>query len=85
MAGLSFALPGGGGLNLGLGGLPPLQFSSSAASGLDNRGANYSASGAGDWVVNLGGSGTALQAASGGINWLLVAAAVGATWLLMRK
>ncbi|GKS96772.1 hypothetical protein [Acidovorax sp. SUPP2825] len=59
--------------------------SSSATAGLDNSGTNYSASGRGDWVVNLGGSGTALQAATGGMNWLLVAAAVGATWLLMRK
>lgn len=84
MAGLSFALPGGGGFGLGGMGLPPLQLSSSASSGMDQRGASYAGSGAGDWVVNLGGSGTSLQAAAGGVNWLLIAAIVGAVWMLRK-
>ena len=65
--------------------LPPLQLSSSASSGMDQSGAQFSASGDGDWVVNLGGSGTALQAGAGGVNWLLIAAAAGAAWFLLRK
>lgn len=65
-------------------GLPPLQLSSSASSGMDQRGAQTSASGNGDWSVNIAGSGTALQAASGGINWWLVAAGA-AAWYLLRK
>lgn len=85
MAGLSFSLPFGGGGGIGMGmGLPPLQFSSSASSGMDQSGAQFSASGNGDWVVNLGGSGAGLQTASGGVNWLLIAAGV-AAWYLLRK
>lgn len=85
MAGLSFSLPfaGGGGIGMGVG-LPPLSLSSSASSGMDQSGAAWSASGYGDWSVNLGGSGTAMQSATGGINWLLIAAAVGAVWLMRR-
>lgn len=63
--------------------LPPLNFQASSGSGLDASGAETSL-GRGDWVVNLGGSGTALQAASGGFNWWLLAAA-GAAWLLLRR
>lgn len=81
MAGLSFAVPGLGSMGLGL---PPLQLSSSAGSGMDQRGMGMSASGSGDWVVNLGGSGPSMQSASGGLNWLLIAAAVGAVWLLRK-
>lgn len=85
MAGLSFSLPFGGGGGIGMGmGLPPLSLSSSASSGMDQSGAQFSASGNGDWVVNLGGSGGGLQTASGGINWLLIAAGV-AAWYLLRK
>lgn len=84
MAGLSFALPGGIGLGIGGMPIPPMSFASSASSGMDQRGATQSASGAGDWSVNLGGSGTALQSATGGMNWLLIAAAVGALWLLRK-
>lgn len=86
MAGLSFSLPfaGGGGIGMGMG-LPPLSMSSAAHSGQDNSGAAWSASGYGDWAVNLGGSGTAMQSASGGINWLLIAAAVGAVWLINQR
>ncbi len=85
MAGLSFSLPfaGGGGIGMGMG-LPPLSLSSSASSGMDQSGAQWSASGNGDWVINMGGSGTALQAATGGINWWLVAAGV-AAWYFLRK
>lgn len=85
MAGINFSLPfaGGGGIGVGMG-LPPLSLSSSASSGMDQSGAQWSASGNGDWSVNLGGSGTALQAASGGINWWLIAAGALA-WYLLRK
>lgn len=83
MAGLSFAIPGIGSIGGGFP-VPMPSFNSSASSGLDQRGASQSASGPGDWSVNMGGSGTALQAASGGINWLLIAAAVGAVWLLRK-
>lgn len=71
-------------MGFGLGGMPMPSFSSSAAASLDQRGAEWSLGG-GDWSVNMGGSGTALQTATGGMNWLLIAAAVGATWLLMRR
>lgn len=62
--------------------LPPLQMSSSATAGMDQAGANWSAS-KGDWTVNVAGSGNAVQSASAGINWWLVAAA-GVAWLLLR-
>ena len=85
MAGLNLAIPGVGSLGIGGMGLPPLQLSSSASSGMDQSGAQWSASGNGDWVVNLAGSGSAVQSATGGgINWWLVAAA-GAAWYLLRK
>lgn len=64
--------------------LPPLTFASPSTAAQDTSGSEFSL-GRGDWVVNLGGSGTALQAASGGMSWLLIAAAVGAAWLLLRK
>lgn len=85
MAGLSLSLPfaGGGGIGMGMG-LPPLSLSSSASSGFDQHGAAFSASGYGDWVVNMGGSGTALQAGATGINWWLIAAGV-AAWYFLRK
>jgi len=78
----SLSLPFG---TLGFGGMPSLPgMQSSASSAISSNGAAWSASGAGDWSVNLGGSGTALQSASGGINWLLIAAAVGALWFLNK-
>lgn len=83
---LSFALPFPGGGGLGLGGsmgMPPLQLSSSATAALNQSGSQYGASN-GDFSVNLGGSGAALQSASGGLNWWLVAAAVGVLWYLKR-
>lgn len=84
MAGLSLSLPFGGGGGMGFGmGLPPLQFSSSASSGMDQRGASIGASN-GDFIVNMGGSGTALQGASGGLNLWLIAAGV-AAWYLLKK
>ncbi len=65
--------------------LPPLQLSSSASSGMEQSGATFGAS-VGDWSVNLGGSGTAVQAAAGGgLNWWLIAAGLGAVWLLNRR
>ena len=63
--------------------LPPLNFQAPSNAAQDTSGSEFSL-GRGDWVVNLGGSGTALQAASGGINWWLLAAA-GAAWLLLQK
>lgn len=65
--------------------IPPLSFNlgSSASSGMDQRGAQFGAS-FGDWTVNVAGSGTSAQSASGGINWLLIAAAV-AAWYFLKK
>lgn len=84
MAGINFSLPfaGGGGVGLGTG-LPPLSLSSSASSGMDQRGASFGASN-GDFVVNMGGSGTSLQGASSGMNWWLIAAGA-AAWYFLRK
>lgn len=84
-AGLSLSLPfggGAGGVGFGMG-LPPIGFSSSASSGMDQRGASIGASN-GDFIVNMGGSGTALQGASGGLNLWLIAAGV-AAWYLLKK
>lgn len=64
--------------------LPSLSFAAPSTAAQDTSGSEFSL-GRGDWVVNLGGSGTALQAASGGVNWLLIAAAAGGVWLLMRR
>lgn len=84
MAGLSFALPGGVGLGIGGLGLPPLQMSSAAHSGMGQEGSSWGAS-MGDWNVNVSGSGAALQGASSTpINWWLIAA-LGAAWFLLRK
>ncbi|CAN7402158.1 hypothetical protein LJR129_002486 [Acidovorax sp. LjRoot129] len=80
---LNLAIPGVGSLGFGMG-LPPLQLSSSASSGMDQRGAHFGASN-GDFIVNMGGSGTSLQGASGGgINWWLIAAGV-AAWYFLKK
>jgi hypothetical protein len=83
--GLSFAIPGLDALGAGMG-LPPLQLSSSARSDWQQNGARFSASGNGDWVVNVAGSGTANQSASatGGITWWQIAAA-GAAWYLLKR
>lgn len=64
--------------------LPALTFAAPSTAAQDTSGSEFSL-GRGDWIVNMGGSGTALQAASGGMSWLLIAAAVGAAWLLLRK
>jgi len=85
MAALNLGIPGLGNMGLNLGGLPMGGFNSSAMSGFDQTGASFSGSGAGDWNVNLGGSGFANQTATSGINWLLIAAAVGAAWFVLRK
>ena len=70
--------------SLGLPGLPPLSFGAPATMAQDCGGASGGASGAGDWTVNLAGSGTALQTSTSGINWLLIAAGVLA-WLVLKK
>jgi len=66
-----------------MGGMPSVSASSSAASSLGSNGAMWGFDSSG-WNVNMAGSGTSLQSASGGINWLYVALAVGA-WYLLRK
>lgn len=66
-------------------GLPPLNLGGTATQVQDWGGASFGASGAGDWNVNLGGSGTALQSSASGLNWLLIAAGVGAYLLLKKK
>lgn len=61
--------------------LPPLNFSSGAESGVG--GGSAFAPSSGDWNVNLGGSGLALQSSSA--NMLLIAAvALVAVWLLRK-
>ena len=65
--------------------LPPLQLSSSAGSGMEQSGAMFGAS-FGDWNVNVGGSGMAMQGASSmPVNWWLIAAIAGAAWLIYRR
>lgn len=65
--------------------LPPLQMSSAASSGMGQDGAAWTAS-RGDWNVNVGGSGMAMQGASSmPVNWWLIAAIAGAAWLIYRK
>ena len=66
MAGL-FGIPGLG--------LPPLHLGGASGAGLNQNGAQFGASGAGDWNVNLAGSGNALQSASS-MPWLLILGAV---------
>lgn len=86
MAGLSVALPGGGGLGIGGMGLPPLQMSSSATARLEQQGNSFGAS-FGDWTVNVSGSGKATQSATSApfqLTWWMVAAGVGAAWLLLK-
>lgn len=82
--GFNFAIPGLGNVGTGGFGIPLPSLNSSATSGMDQHGMAQSASGPGDWSVNLGGSGLSMQSASGGMNWLLIAAAVGAVWLLRK-
>ena len=69
--GLNFALPS---MNLG----------GTATLAQDFGGAGFGASGAGDWNINLAGSGTSLQTATSGLNWLLIAGAV-AAFMLLKK
>lgn len=66
--------------------LPPLDLTGGAAFGGAAGGPSPFNQGA--WTVNLGGSGTALQAAGGGGGLsplLMIAVIVGAAWLLGRK
>lgn len=68
--------------------LPPLSFSSSSSaksgdSSLTQGGSLFSASGAGDWNVNIAGAGPSIQAS--GASLLLLAAVLGAAWLLLKK
>lgn len=56
--------------------LPPLNFNAPATSGLDSRGSSLSASGPGDWVINMAGSGAAMQGAAGGVSPLMIVGAL---------
>lgn len=76
--GINFALPG-------IPAMPSLSLGSDARSGINQNGASFAGSGAGDWVVNVAGSGVSAQSATGGIPWLLIAAAAGAVWFITRR
>lgn len=67
------------------GGMPGMSASSSASAALNSNGSSWGFDNSG-WTVNVGGSGTAMQAAAGGssVNWLLIAAAAGAAWFLFK-
>jgi hypothetical protein len=68
-----------------LGSLPPLGLNSSATSTTSQAGAAFMASGPGDWNVNLGGSGQAVQSAAGIPTWLFVVGAIaGVLWLIKK-
>jgi hypothetical protein len=69
------------GLNLAL---PSLNLGGTATLAQSWDGASFGASGAGDWNVNLAGSGTSLQTSASGLNWLLIAAAA-AAWYVLKK
>lgn len=66
--------------------LPPLNldFGSASKSALDQTGASWAGFGAGDWNVNVAGSGLALQSASS-MNYWLIAAAAAAAYLIFKK
>jgi len=67
--------------------LPPLNFNSAANSSARTSldGASFAVSGPGDWNVNLGGSGAALQSAGVLPLWLMLALAVGGVWLICKR
>lgn len=71
----------------GLPGLPPVNASSSATSALTQNG-NAWDFGQGDWIVNMGGSGTTIQNAAGGgaggSSMLLWGIAAGIAWLIFK-
>lgn len=60
--------------------LPPISASSNARSAVDQQG-NVWDIGGGDWVVNMGGSGTAYQSAGESLpTWLIYAGAAVAAY-----
>lgn len=67
--------------------LPPLSLglSSATTSASDLRGSAFGASGAGDWTINMAGSGTSLQGAAGGSSSLLMVLIVAGAFLLWKK
>ena len=68
-----------------MGGIPNLSFTGGAASG--GTASASSPFDQGSWTINLGGSGTTVQAGSGtsSLSPLLIAAlCVGAAWLILR-
>lgn len=81
MAGVSIGLPG---FNLGLPAMPGFSSSAPAMSSINSAGASFGASGAGDWNVNLAGSGNALQSASS-MPWLLILGAVAVGVILWKN
>jgi hypothetical protein len=67
--------------------MPPVSVSasSSASASLAGNGAQWGGFDGSGWVVNMAGSGTANQSASGGgINWTYVLIAA-AAWFLLKK
>jgi hypothetical protein len=81
MSGISVPLSifGGGG------GMPG--FSSSSSSGMSQNGAQFGAAGAGDWNVNVAGSGVSAQSASSTpkIPWLWIAGAAVVGYLVLHN
>ncbi len=60
--------------------------SSSASGRLDSSGTYNQASGSGDWNVNFGATGGALNGTGGGIPpVLLIVLALGVAWLILKK
>lgn len=66
--------------------LPPLSFTGGSAGGGSAGGGTLPWQ-QGDWTINVAGSGTAVQSASGGLNWTAIAltlAVVGVAWYLLQ-
>lgn len=67
--------------------LPPLnlsfQKSQDSTSALNMAGAGWDFS-QGDWIINMGGSGTSAQSAAGSSPWLWIALAAAAYWVLKK-
>ena len=66
--------------------LPPLNldFGSTSRASLDQTAASWGGFGAGDWNVNVAGSGLAMQSASSLSPWLLAGAAAAAYFLFKK-
>lgn len=64
--------------------IPPLNLNSTATSALSENGAYFSASGPGDWNVNLGSAGQSVNSPKTPV-LLYLALGLGAMWLLLKK